>query len=84
MDFFGIGILEVLLILVVALVIWGPGRIVEIGMKLGKLARNMKKVTSDLTTQLTKEIEGGDKEPSDSINGKGHGSGSTTDSRGSD
>ena len=82
MDFFGIGILEVLLILVVALIIWGPGRVVEVGMKLGKIARTMKKATSDLTTQLTKEIEGGDEEPPASTSKEKQGSDSKGSQRG--
>ena len=69
-DFFGIGIWEILLILIVALVIWGPGRMVEIGMKLGRLARNLKRVTSDLTAQLIKEMEGKDKGSPSSVTKK--------------
>lgn len=57
MDLFGIGFGEIVLVLVVALVIFGPGRIVEIGLKLGKIARALRKVTYDLTTQVTKELE---------------------------
>jgi len=57
-DLFGIGFGEIMLVLVVALVIWGPGRIVEIGLKMGKLARTLRRATFDLTTQVTKELEG--------------------------
>ena len=57
MDFFGMGIGEILLILVVALIIWGPERIAEIGRTLGKMAHALKKATFDLTTQITKETE---------------------------
>ena len=63
MDFLGIGIGEILLILVLALVIWGPGRITEVGRTLGKLVRTLKKATFDLTTQITKETEEQDKKP---------------------
>jgi sec-independent protein translocase protein TatA len=63
-DFFGIGFGEVLLILIVALIVWGPGRIVEIGTKMGKLARNLRRATSDLTSQLTKELDIEDKKKS--------------------
>jgi len=61
MDFLGMGLGEILLILVVALIIWGPGRIVEIGRTLGKIARTLKKASFDLTSQITKEIEDTDK-----------------------
>jgi len=53
---------EILLILILALVIWGPGRIVEIGRTLGKIVHNLKKATFDLTTQITKETEEQDEE----------------------
>ncbi len=62
MDFFGIGLGEILLILVVALIIWGPGRIVEISQTLGKMARTIRKATSDLTAQVTSETEEQEKE----------------------
>lgn len=58
MDFFGIGPMEVLLILIVALIIFGPGRLPEIGRTVGKAMRALRKATFDLTTQVTKEIEG--------------------------
>jgi len=57
MDFLGMGMGEILLILVVALIIWGPERITEIGRTLGKMVRTLKKATFDLTAQITKETE---------------------------
>ena len=62
MDFFGIGMGEILVIIVVALIIWGPGRIVEIGRTLGKIVRTLRKASFDLTAQVTKEL---DREPKD-------------------
>jgi sec-independent protein translocase protein TatA len=56
-DFFGIGMGEVLLILVIALVIWGPGRVVGIGKTLGKVVHTLRNMSSDLTSQVTKELE---------------------------
>ena len=63
MDFFGIGMGEVLVILVVALIIWGPGRIVEVGRTLGKIVRVLKKASFDLTAQVTKELEKEEEQP---------------------
>lgn len=63
MDFFGIGFGEVLVILVVALIIWGPGRIVEVGRTLGKIVRVLKKASFDLTAQVTKELEKEEEQP---------------------
>ena len=57
MDFFGMGMAEILLILVVALIIGGPGRVAEVGRTLGKIMRTLKKMTFDLTAQITKETE---------------------------
>ena len=57
MDFFGIGGWEVLLILVIAVIILGPGKVAEFGRTLGKIARTFRKATFDLTSQVTKELE---------------------------
>ncbi len=57
MEFFGMGTMEILLILVLAVVIFGPGRIVEIGRTLGKMMRTLKKASFDLTAEVTKELE---------------------------
>ncbi len=62
MDFFGMGIGEILLIIVVALIIWGPGRMVEIGRTLGKMVNTLRKTSFDLTTQISKELEGEEKD----------------------
>ncbi len=57
MSFFDMGPLEVLLILLVALIIWGPGKIPEIASMLGKTVRTLRKATFDLTTTVTKELK---------------------------
>ena len=57
MDFLGIGGLEVLLILIVALVVCGPGRIVEISRSLGRFVNTFRKATSGLAAQINKELE---------------------------
>ncbi len=63
MGFLDIGSLEVLLILLIALIVFGPGKIPEIATKLGKMVRAFRKATFDLTTAVTKEIESEKKEP---------------------
>jgi sec-independent protein translocase protein TatA len=60
MGFLGIGTGEILLILLLALIIWGPGRIPEIARTLGKTVRAFKKASFDLTTAVTREIEQSD------------------------
>ncbi len=57
MDFFGIGFGEVLLILIVALIIWGPRRLPKIAQTLGRTVRAMRKATYDFTSQVTKELD---------------------------
>ncbi|MDP2729932.1 MAG: twin-arginine translocase TatA/TatE family subunit [Dehalococcoidales bacterium] len=69
MDFFSVGTGEILLILVIGLIVFGPTRIVEIMRGLGKLMYNLRKMTSDLTTGLTREIEEEEKK-SDQLSGR--------------
>ncbi len=57
MSFLGIGGGEIILILVVALLIFGPGRFIEVSRNLGKTIRDFKKATSDLSSKINKEIE---------------------------
>ena len=55
MGFLDMGAPEILLILIVALIIWGPGRIPEIARTIGRMVHNLKKATFDLTAEVTKE-----------------------------
>ncbi len=64
MDFFGIGFGEILLIIVIALIIFGPGRLPEIARTIGRMTRSLRKATSDFTTSLTKEINTVEKDQS--------------------
>lgn len=63
MDFWGIGSGEILLVLLVALIVFGPNRIVEIGRKLGRMMNTIKRASSDFTSQMTRELEIEDKKP---------------------
>ena len=64
MDLMGVGTAEVLMILLVALLVIGPNKVVEFGRTMGKLTRTIKKMSFDVTTSLTKELELEDKEKS--------------------
>ncbi len=57
MDFLGIGPGELLLIVVLALVFWGPGRVVEIARTAGKMVHNIRKEAGELTSQITRELD---------------------------
>ena len=57
MGFSGIGIWEILIILIVALVVLGPRRLPEIARMLGRAVRAIKKASADLTTTLSRELE---------------------------
>lgn len=57
MDFFGIGPLEVLFILLIALIAFGPGKIPEIARGIGRAVRSFRKATMDLTTEVSREFK---------------------------
>jgi sec-independent protein translocase protein TatA len=60
MNFFGIGIPELLLILVIALVVFGPQRLPEIGRSIGKAVRDFREMSAGFTSEwqeLSKEFE---------------------------
>ena len=57
MNFGGIGGGELLVILVIALIVFGPGRLTEVASSLGKALREFRKMSQDLTVELQKELE---------------------------
>jgi sec-independent protein translocase protein TatA len=57
MDFIGIGFGELLLILIIVFLVFGPGKMIEISRSLGKTVRAFKKAAGDLTSQVSKELE---------------------------
>jgi Tat protein translocase TatB subunit len=58
---FGLGMGELLVILVLALLFLGPKRLPDLASTLGKAIRSFRKATSDLTSQL--EVDESVKEP---------------------
>ncbi|MCE2413074.1 TatA/E family twin arginine-targeting protein translocase [Candidatus Poribacteria bacterium] len=63
----GIGGMEIFIILVVALVIFGPKKLPEMGRSLGKAIREFKSAGSDLQDELTKTVNEIDKESDPNI-----------------
>jgi TatA/E family protein of Tat protein translocase len=57
MDFFGVGPVEIILILVIALIVFGPDKLPQIGRDLGKTFRSFKKAASDLSAEMSKEMK---------------------------
>ena len=57
MDFFGIGPLEVLFILLIALIAFGPGKMPEIARGIARAVRSLRKATMDLTTEVSREFK---------------------------
>ena len=55
--FSGIGIWEVLLIIVVVLIVLGPQRVPEIARKLGQIVRTIRRASTDLSTAVTRELD---------------------------
>ena len=53
----GIGGMEILVILVIALVVFGPKKLPEMGRSLGKAIREFKSAGNDLQDELTKAAD---------------------------
>ncbi len=52
MSFFGMGGMEVMVIMIVALIIFGPGKLPEIGAQVGKAVRDFRRTTNELTREF--------------------------------
>ena len=61
MDFFGIGPLEIIVILIVALLVVGPQKIPGIARTMGKTVRAIRRASSDITAAVTREIDAAEK-----------------------
>jgi len=65
MDFMSVGTSEILMILLVALLVVGPNRVIELGRTLGKIMRTVRKASFDLTSTVSKELDLEDKKKHD-------------------
>ena len=52
MSFFGMGGMEIMVIMIVALIIFGPGKLPEIGAQVGKAVRDFRRTTNELTREF--------------------------------
>lgn len=54
---FDIGLPELVIILVVALLVFGPGKMVEIGRELGKAVRDFRRATGDIQKEFNDALK---------------------------
>lgn len=54
---FNVGLPEMLVILVIALIVFGPRKLPEIGGAVGKAMREFRRASSELTDELAREVE---------------------------
>lgn len=52
MTFFGMGPFEILVILVIALMVFGPDRLPQVARQVGKMVRDFRRMTADLTAEF--------------------------------
>lgn len=57
MDFLGVGPMEILVIIVIILIVFGPNRLPEMARSMGKVMKDVKSATSDLGKSLSAELE---------------------------
>lgn len=57
MDFLGIGPMELMVILVIALIVFGPQRLPEIAAQVAKFMNQMRQTGVELTRELNRELE---------------------------
>lgn len=57
MNFFGIGLPEMILILVVALLVFGPKKLPEVGRSLGKAIRSFQDASKEFESEFKREAE---------------------------
>ena len=57
MDFLGIGLPELILVLLVAVIVVGPKRLPEVAVQLARLIRQLRGYATDVTSQMRAELD---------------------------
>lgn len=57
MNFLGLGPGELLLIMLLALIVFGPGKLPEIGAGIGKAMGEFRRASTDITREITRELQ---------------------------
>ncbi len=56
MNIFGVGLPEIAVIAAIALVVFGPKRLPDLGRKLGKTLKSLQKASTEFETEIQKAI----------------------------
>ena len=64
MNIFGVGLPEVTVILILALLIFGPKKLPELGKQLGKTLKSLKKASNEFQNEIDKVMNEEDKNES--------------------
>ncbi len=57
MDFMAVGTSEILMIVLVALLVVGPNKVVGLARTLGKIMRTVKRASNELVSSVTRELD---------------------------
>ena len=67
MNIFGVGLPEVTVILILALLIFGPKKLPELGKQLGKTLKSLKKASNEFQNEIDQVMNEEDKDEDESL-----------------